>query len=123
MKSTGLRAAVCAAIAASILACAEKKETAREERVPVTVAVAEQRDIPVQVRAIGSVQPISAVAVRALVAGQLQRVWFREGEDVHKDDVQDGKLSVRIVRLFDEEAIVDLPRETLISGNRVRIPR
>ena len=80
MKSTGLRAAACAAIAASILGCAEKKEKVREERVPVTVAVAEQRDIPVQVKAIGSVQPISNVAVRALVAGQLQRVWFREGD-------------------------------------------
>jgi multidrug efflux system membrane fusion protein len=84
MKSTGLRAAVCAAIAASILGCAEKKEKPHEERVAVTVAVAEQRDIPVQVKAIGSVQPISTVAVRALVAGQLQRVWFREGEDVRK---------------------------------------
>ncbi|HEV7425292.1 MAG TPA: efflux RND transporter periplasmic adaptor subunit [Thermoanaerobaculia bacterium] len=84
LKSAGLRAAVCAAIAASILGCAEKKEKVREERVPVTVATAEQRDIPVQVRAIGSVQPISSVAVRALVAGQLQRVWFHEGDDVRK---------------------------------------
>jgi multidrug efflux system membrane fusion protein len=67
-----------------MLGCAEKKEKPREERVPVTIATAEQRDIPIQVRAIGSVQPISTVAVRALVAGQLQRVWFREGDDVHK---------------------------------------
>ena len=73
-----------AAICRHLLGCAEKKEKVREERVPVTVAVAEQKDIPVQVRAIGSVQPISTVAVRALVAGQLQRVWFREGEDVRK---------------------------------------
>jgi multidrug efflux system membrane fusion protein len=84
MKSAGLRAAVCAAIAASILGCAEQKEKPHEERVPVTVATAEQRDVPVQVKAIGSVQPIQTVAIRALVAGQLQRVWFREGEDVHK---------------------------------------
>ena len=34
------------------------------------------------VHAIGSVQPFTTVAVRALVAGQLTRVWFREGEDV-----------------------------------------
>jgi multidrug efflux system membrane fusion protein len=84
LKSTGLRAAAVAAMAASIFGCAEKKEKVREERVPVTVAVAEQRDIPVQVKAIGSVQPISAVAVRALVAGQLERVWFHEGDDVRK---------------------------------------
>jgi multidrug efflux system membrane fusion protein len=84
MKSNGLRAAVAVAIAASILGCADKTPKVHEERVPVTVGVAERRDVPVQVRAIGSVQPISTVAVRALVAGQLQRVWFHEGDDVHK---------------------------------------
>jgi len=75
---------ITAAIAATLLGCAEKKQKQADERVPVTVATAEQKDIPLQVRAIGSVQPIATVAVRALVAGQLQRVWFREGEDVRK---------------------------------------
>lgn len=84
MKSIAVRAAASAAIVTTLFGCAEKKEKARDERVPVTVATVEQRDVPVQVRAIGSVQPISTVAVRALVAGQLQRVWFREGDDVSK---------------------------------------
>jgi multidrug efflux system membrane fusion protein len=75
---------ITAAIAATLLGCSEKKQKPVDERVPVTVATAEQKDIPMQVRAIGSVQPIATVAVRALVAGQLQRVWFREGEDVRK---------------------------------------
>ncbi|HEY6842830.1 MAG TPA: efflux RND transporter periplasmic adaptor subunit [Thermoanaerobaculia bacterium] len=48
----------------------------------MTVAKAEQKNIPLQIRAIGSVQPVSTVAVRAQVSGQLTRVWFREGEDV-----------------------------------------
>lgn len=84
MKPAGLRAVAIAAIAASLLGCGEKKQKTADERVPVTVAVAEQKDVPVQVRVIGSVQPIATVAVRALVAGQLQRVAFREGEDVRK---------------------------------------
>jgi multidrug efflux system membrane fusion protein len=75
---------ITAAIAATLLGCSEKKQKQADERVPVTVATAEQKDIPLQVRAIGSVQPIATVAVRALVAGQLQRVGFREGEDVRK---------------------------------------
>jgi multidrug efflux system membrane fusion protein len=87
MKSTGLRAVTAAAIVATLLGCGETKQKQADERVPVTVAVAEQKDIPVQLRVIGSVQPISSVAVRALVAGQLQRVWFREGDDVHKDQL------------------------------------
>lgn len=84
IKPAGLRAVTIAAIAASLLGCGEKKQKTADERVPVTVAVAEQKDVPVQVRVIGSVQPIATVAVRALVAGQLQRVAFREGEDVRK---------------------------------------
>ncbi|MCU1245539.1 MAG: Efflux transporter periplasmic adaptor subunit, partial [Acidobacteria bacterium] len=53
-----------------------------EEKVPVSVAVAQSKDVPNQIRAIGNVQPRSTVSVKALVGGQLTRVWFREGEDV-----------------------------------------
>ncbi len=67
-----------------VASCAEQKQKPPDERVPVTVAVAGQKDVPVQVRVIGNVQTIATVVVRALVAGQLQRVSFREGEDVHK---------------------------------------
>jgi multidrug efflux system membrane fusion protein len=83
----GLRAVAIAAAAASLLGCAENKPKPVDERIPVTVAVAQTKDIPLQVRTIGNVQPIATVAVRALVAGQLQRVWFREGEDVSKGQI------------------------------------
>ena len=64
-------------------------DTARASRsarnaVPVTVATAQQKDMPVEIRAIGSVQPLQTVACRALVGGQLTRVWFREGEEVRR---------------------------------------
>jgi membrane fusion protein, multidrug efflux system len=36
----------------------------------------------VALRAIGNVQPRSTVSVRALASGQLDRVWFKEGDDV-----------------------------------------
>ncbi len=65
-------------------ACGQKQEKARDEKVPVTVAVAEQKDVPVQIKTIGSVQPFSNVAVRALAGGQLMRVAFREGDEVRR---------------------------------------
>lgn len=71
-------------LALALIACGEEKKARTEEKVPVTVAVAEKKDVPVEVRAIGSVQPMQTVAVRAQVTGQLQRVWFREGEDVRR---------------------------------------
>lgn len=68
----------------AVVACGEKQQKPRDERVPVTVAVAEQKNVPQQIRAIGNVQPLSTVAVRAQVGGQLQRVFFREGDDVRR---------------------------------------
>jgi multidrug efflux system membrane fusion protein len=62
--------------------CGEKKEKPRDESVPVTVAQVVQKDVPLQIQAIGNVQPLSTVEVRALASGQLMRVWFKEGDDV-----------------------------------------
>jgi membrane fusion protein, multidrug efflux system len=75
---------VALAIAVVAFACKEKKQKPADEAIPVTVATVEQKDVPIQIRAIGNVQPLSNVAVRALAGGQLQRVWFKEGDDVRK---------------------------------------
>ena len=66
-----------------ISACSGAKPKVAEEKVPVSVATAEQKDVPVQIRVIGNVMPVSTVQIRALVGGELTRVWFREGDDVH----------------------------------------
>jgi multidrug efflux system membrane fusion protein len=51
---------------------------------PVTAAKAELRDVPVQVRQIGSVEPVALIAVKAQIGGELTKVLFREGDDVRK---------------------------------------
>ena len=55
--------------------------------IPVTVTTAIQKDVPVQLRVIGKVEPYSAVAIRSLVEGQLWKVHFKEGQDVQKDNL------------------------------------
>jgi len=75
---------VALAVLLAVVACKEKKQKPPDEAVPVTVAQVEQKDVPIQIRAIGNVQPLSNVAVRALVGGQLERVWFKEGDDVNR---------------------------------------
>lgn len=55
--------------------------------VPVSVAVAAQESMPVQVRAIGTVEPSSTVQIKSQVAGELLSVHFTEGRDVNKDDL------------------------------------
>jgi membrane fusion protein, multidrug efflux system len=51
---------------------------------PVVVAAVEQRDIPVQVQAIGNVQAYQTVQIKSLVDGQINGILFKEGQDVHK---------------------------------------
>src|SRR5215510_14853037 len=58
--------------------------------VPVTVARAERRDAPVTVRAIGTVEAYSTVALKAQVDGQLAKVHFTEGQEVKRDDLLFG---------------------------------
>jgi membrane fusion protein, multidrug efflux system len=55
--------------------------------VPVLAATALEKDVPVQVRAIGNVTPISRVTVRSQLTGQLQGVHFKEGQEVRRDDL------------------------------------
>ena len=55
--------------------------------VPVVVAKVTQRDMPVQVTAIGTVEAYSTVTVKSLVDGEIQKAYFREGQDVKKGDM------------------------------------
>jgi multidrug efflux system membrane fusion protein len=54
--------------------------------VPVTLGSAVQKNIPIQVRAIGSVEAYSTVSVKTMVGGQIMKVGFSEGQDVRKGD-------------------------------------
>ena len=55
--------------------------------VPVTVAAVIQKQMPIDIRVIGSVEAYSVVSVHAQITGQLTAVNFKEGEDVKKDQV------------------------------------
>src|ERR1019366_1418453 len=52
--------------------------------VPVTVAKASLRDVPVEIQVIGNVEAYSTITVKALVGGQLTNVHFKEGDFVKK---------------------------------------
>jgi len=55
--------------------------------VPVLASAVVEKDVPVQVRAIGNVQAYSSVSIYALVAGQIFKVHFTEGQEVHEGDL------------------------------------
>jgi membrane fusion protein, multidrug efflux system len=62
---------------------ADPKKTA----MPVTAGTAVQKDVPVEVRVIGNVQPYSTVAIKARVEGELIGVHFKDGQEVKKGDL------------------------------------
>jgi multidrug efflux system membrane fusion protein len=55
--------------------------------VPVSVAAADQRSMPVRLQAIGNVEAYTSVAVKSRVDGQILEVQFREGQEVKKGQV------------------------------------
>jgi multidrug efflux system membrane fusion protein len=55
--------------------------------VPISVGHVVEKPMPVEVRAIGTVEPARTVAVRAQITGELTSVTFKEGDDVEAGQV------------------------------------
>jgi membrane fusion protein, multidrug efflux system len=55
--------------------------------VPVIVASAERRDVPVYLTGLGTITAFNTVTVRTRVDGQIVQVAFREGQEVHQGDL------------------------------------
>ncbi len=91
--SAGLLVAIVAAIGvgAYFMNDGRARERAAGKKGPpaaaVTVAPVAQRTVPVQLHAIGNVEPYSTVAIKARVDGQIVAVNFREGQAVKKGEV------------------------------------
>jgi multidrug efflux system membrane fusion protein len=90
MKRTWLAVVLLAAHAAA--GCsdggrAQAAKSAPPAPVPVGVAAAEQKAVPLQVVAVGTVQAYTTVGVKSQVAGQIQSVHFKEGEEVKRGDL------------------------------------
>ena len=75
----------------SLGACSDRPGNAQTPSappaVPVGVATAEQRVVPVQVITVGNVQAYTTVGVKSQIAGQIQQVHFTEGQDVKRGDL------------------------------------
>ena len=54
--------------------------------VPVTVATATEKTVPVEIQVIGNVEAYSTISVKAQVGGELTNVYFHEGDYVKKRD-------------------------------------
>ena len=69
---------------AFIASCAKKQEPMKRPPVPVVVGSTVEMTVPVQLTAIGNVEAISTIQVKSQIGGVLDKVHFREGQDVAK---------------------------------------
>jgi multidrug efflux system membrane fusion protein len=87
--------ALCAILAMAAAGCSTEKTNAAATKggrgggrgdaaVPVTIAKAVQKDIPVQAEVIGTVEAFATVAVKPQMSGQLLEAHFREGDFVNR---------------------------------------
>lgn len=72
-----------------LASCSENRAGKKQESppVPVTVAKAEARDIPVALRVVGRAEAFESVVLKSRVDGQVAAVRFVEGQHVRKGDV------------------------------------
>ena len=75
-----------ALIVAAASAC-KAKGTPTQVAAPVTLASAVQRDVPRVLEATGTVEPVRTSQVEAQVSGLIDRVTFREGDQVAEGQV------------------------------------
>ncbi|PYM21014.1 MAG: efflux RND transporter periplasmic adaptor subunit [Candidatus Rokuibacteriota bacterium] len=81
---TAVRLVVVAAWMAGILAGCSEKTPPAPTAVPVVVATAVTKPMPVRVQAVGNILAAESVTVRSQVTGQLSAVHFTEGQDVKR---------------------------------------
>jgi membrane fusion protein, multidrug efflux system len=70
----------------SLTACENKAEKTPPV-IPVTTTSVIQKDVPVQLMAIGTAESYHSITIRAEIGGQILRVNFKEGQDVKKGDL------------------------------------
>jgi multidrug efflux system membrane fusion protein len=97
--------------------CARKAEKpkGRPPALVVTVA-ATQQDVPVLLKAIGTMESSESVTVRTQISGELTRVAFREGQDVQKGALL-FQLDPRVYQAAIRKAEATLARDRVVLAN------
>ena len=87
--------------------------------VPVEIAIAERKTVPVRIESLGSVTPIASVAIKARVDTAITGVHFRDGAEVKKGDLLftlDGRQIEADMKRF--QAVIDGAQATLEQAQR-----
>jgi multidrug efflux system membrane fusion protein len=106
------------------------QSNAAKRPVPVLVAPAVQKNFPLEVRGIGNVESFATVAIKSRITGELQKIHFKEGQEVEKGallftidprpleaTLREAKARLEKNRALAEKAEADNRRyESLVQG-------
>lgn len=97
--------------------CARKAEKpkARPPALVVTAA-ASQQDVPVQLRAIGTMEASESITIRTQISGELVKVAFREGQDVQQGALL-FQLDPRVYQAAIRKAEATMARDRVVMAN------
>ena len=84
--------------------------------VPVSVAIAARRDVPIYLMGLGAVQPTLSVGIHSQVDGKLQEVLFTEGQHIKKGDVI-AKIDPRLFKAALDQAQAKKAQDEALLGS------
>ncbi len=119
---------VVAAMAATIWLWPARKDAPPRSRgagqtVPVLVATAERRDMPILLDGLGTVQAFNSVTIKTVVDGPLIAVNFAEGQLVHKGDLLARVDSRSYQAAYDQVVAKKAQDEALLANARADLVR
>lgn len=118
--------ALCLLVIAAIIAVVwfwpahQAKQAARnhaaEQAIPVLVATAQQKDVPIYLDGLGTVQAFNTVTIKPMVDGPLIAVNFREGQDVKKGDIL-AQIDPRTYQAAVDQAVAKKAQDEALLAN------
>jgi multidrug efflux system membrane fusion protein len=99
-----------------LLAACSEKQAPPTPPVPVTVGRVERRAVPFELATTGTVEPLQTVEVQAQSSGILQRVAFKEGDEVKQGQLL-FQLDPRPYRAALDQAVAALARDRAQAAN------
>src|SRR6202040_2546233 len=90
---------------------------------PVSVALATQESVPIQLSAVGTVEPSDTVQIKSQIAGELKAVHFMEGGDIEQGapmfDI-DKRPYLEAVRQAEAALARDSAQKSVAEANEAR---
>lgn len=112
----------CTTVALGATGCGKKGAGAAREgarAVPVAAASVERKDVPVHLNGLGTVVAFQTVTVRSRVDGVLDKIFFKEGQEVHAGDLL-AQVDPRAFQVQLRQAEGALARDKALLDNAKR---